>query len=117
MRFLTHWIVIAIAIWVCTLLLPGVKADSLWALALAALAVGLVNAVVRPLLVLLTLPVTCLTLGLFYLVVNGVTFALAAWLVPGFRVASFGWAIAGALVVSVVSTVLGWLVPDRRENS
>jgi putative membrane protein len=77
----------------------------------AAFVLGLINALVRPVLVLLTLPLTILTLGLFYLVVNGIAFALAAALVPGFTVASLGSAVAGALIVSVVSAVIGWFAP------
>ena len=106
-RFLIHWLVVAIALWVAAYIVPGVEVASWQALAIAAIVLGLVNAVVRPILTILTLPITILTLGLFYLVVNGLAFALAAWLVPGFHVASFGWAILGALVVSLVSWFLG----------
>ena len=76
----------------------------------AALVLGFVNAVVRPILVVLTLPLTVLTLGLFYLVVNGAAFGLAAALVPGFEVASLGSAVEGALVVAVVSWLISWLM-------
>ena len=107
MSFLAHLVVVAIALWVATYLIPGVVVANYTALAIGALVLGLVNALVRPVLVLLTLPITVLTLGLFYLVVNGVAFGLAAALVPGFSVASFGTAILGALVVSLVSWVLG----------
>ena len=106
-RFLMHWLVVAIALWVAAYIIPGVDVTSWQALAIAAIVLGLVNAIVRPILTVLTLPITILTLGLFYLVVNGLAFALAAWLVPGFHVASFGWAILGALVVSLVSWFLG----------
>ena len=77
---------------------------------MAALVLGIVNAIVRPVMVLLTLPVTILTLGLFYLVVNGVAFALAAFLVPAFTVDSFGWAVLGALVTGLVSWFVGSIV-------
>jgi putative membrane protein len=88
-------------------MLPGVTLSSLPALLVAALVLGFVNAVVKPVLVLLTLPITVLTLGLFYLVVNGLAFAFAAWLVPGFDVSSFGWAMLGALLVGLVSWFIG----------
>ena len=78
-------------------------------LALSALALGFVNALVRPVLTVLTLPITVLTLGLFLLVVNGIAFGLAAFLVPGFRVAGLGPAILGSLVVAGVSWIIGWL--------
>jgi putative membrane protein len=77
------------------------------------LVLGLVNAVVRPILVILTLPITILTLGVFYLIVNGMAFALAAALVPGFAVASLGAAVIGALVVSLVSWILGSALRPR----
>lgn len=81
--------------------------DSLAALVVAAFVLGFVNAVVKPLLVLLTLPITFVTIGLFYLVVNGLAFSLAAWLVPGFGVRSFVWAMLGALLVGTVSWFIG----------
>ena len=90
--------------------MPGVTVSSWSALAVAALVLGVVNAIVRPILVILTLPITVLTLGLFYLVVNGLAFALAAALVPGFQIAGWGAAILGALVTSVVSWFIGIFV-------
>ena len=106
-RFLIHWLVVAIALWAAAWILPGVGIASWPALLVAALVLGFVNAIVRPVLVLLTLPITVLTLGLFYLVVNGAAFALAALVVPGFEVGGCGWAILGALVVSVLSWFIG----------
>jgi putative membrane protein len=84
-------------------------------LVVAALVLGLVNAVVRPVLVLLTLPLTMLTLGLFYLVVNGIAFGMAAALVPGFSVASLGSAVMGALVVALISWLVAWLMRAAHE--
>jgi putative membrane protein len=92
--------------------LAGVVVTSTTALLLAALVLGLVNALVRPVLTLLTLPLTILTLGLFYLVVNGVAFALAAAITPGFHLDGFGSAIIGALLVSIVSWLVGLLIPS-----
>lgn len=105
--FLVHWLVLAVALWVAAYLVPGVGVSSWQALALGALILGFVNAIVRPILAILTLPITILTLGLFYLIVNAAAFALAAAVVPGFSIASFGSAILGALVVSVVSWFIG----------
>lgn len=107
LRFLIHWLTVAIALSAAAWLLPGVAVDSTEALLIAALVLGFVNGIVRPVLVILTLPITVLTLGLFYLVVNGVAFLLAAYLVPGFEVFSFGSAVLGALVVSLVSWFVG----------
>jgi len=110
-RFVTHWIVTTAALYVAAYLVPGVHVRSLPALAVAALVLGFVNAIVKPLLFLLTLPITILTLGLFYLVVNGLAFGIAAALVPGFDVDSIGWAVLGALVVSLVSWFVGGFAP------
>jgi len=113
--FLVHWVVTGLALAVAEWILPGVQITSIPALAIAALVLGFVNAVVRPVMTLLTLPITVLTLGLFYLVVNGLAFALAALVVPGFEVASFGSAVLGALVVSLVSWFVGALRPGEGE--
>jgi putative membrane protein len=107
MGFLIHWLVVAVSLWVATNLVPGVRVASTNTLLLAALVLGLINALIRPILFIITLPITILTLGLFYFVVNGLAFALAAALVPGFTVTSFMSAVLGALVVSVVSWILG----------
>jgi len=106
MRFLVHWLVIAVALWVTAYILPGVNVSSWTALGVAAVVLGFVNAIVRPILVILTLPVTVLTLGLFYFFVNGFTFFLASKVVPGFSVTSFWWAMLGALVVSLLSSFM-----------
>jgi putative membrane protein len=119
-RFILHWLVTAVALGAAARLVPGVHLDSGGVLLVAALVLGFVNAIVRPILVLLTLPLTILTLGLFYLVVNGMAFGIAAALVPGFRVASAGSAIEGAAVVTIVSWLAGWLMraahEDRRDS-
>ena len=99
--FLIHWLILAIALFVTTRLVGGVRVDSYATLAVAALIIGFVNALVKPVLVILSLP-----LGRFYLVVNGACLMLAAALVPGFTVSSWGAAIIGAFVLSVI----GWLV-------
>jgi putative membrane protein len=101
--FLVHWLVQAAALFLTTRIVPGVHVRSYAALAVAALVVGFVNALVRPVLVLLSLPLTILTLGLFYFVVNGACLMLAAALVPGFTVEGCGVAILGALVMSVIA--------------
>jgi putative membrane protein len=108
--FLIHTLVLAIAIWATAAVVPGVTVSSWSALAIAALVLGVVNAIVRPVLVILTFPITVLTLGLFYLVVNGLAFGLAAALVPGFQIAGWGSAILGALLTSVISWFIGIFV-------
>jgi putative membrane protein len=113
MGFLIHWLVTAVALAIGARVVPGIFVASTGTLIVAALVLGLVNAVVRPVLLILTLPITVLTLGLFYLVVNGLAFALAAWLVPGFTVATLGSAIGGALVVSLLSSVMSLILSPR----
>jgi putative membrane protein len=105
--FLVHTIVVALSVWVATQVVSGVSASGIVPLAIMAVVLGLVNAIVRPIMVLLTLPLTVITLGLFYFVVNGVAFALAAALVPGFYVAGLWPAILAGIVVSVVSWLIG----------
>ena len=108
--FLIHTVVLAVAIWLTAQIVPGITIASWMALAVAALVLGVVNAIVRPILLILTLPITVLTLGLFYLVINGAAFGLAAALVPGFQIASWTAAILGALLTSVISWFLGIFV-------
>jgi putative membrane protein len=108
-NFLLHWFVTGVALAVAAWILPGIHVTSPAALVVAALVLGFVNAVIRPVLVIITLPITLLTLGLFYFVVNGVAFGIAAALVPGFTVDSLLWAIVGALVVGLVSWFVGAL--------
>jgi putative membrane protein len=107
MRFLVHWLSVTLALAVTDWLIAGISFTSISALVFGALVLGLVNAIIRPLLHILSLPITILTLGLFIFVVNGIAFALAAFLTPGFVVHGFLNAILGAIVVSVVSWLLG----------
>ncbi len=98
-------LIIALGIWVADLLVPGIRVQSGGSLVFAAIALGLLNAVVRPLIVLLTLPVTLLSLGLFLLIINAGMLQLADWFVSGFEVGGFFSAVFGAIVVSLVSWV------------
>jgi putative membrane protein len=101
----------AIAILLIAYLLPPVmKADGSMAAIAAAFVLGLVNAIVRPILVLLTLPVTVVTLGVFLLVINGFLLGLVSAIVPGFHVGGFWGAVAGSVLISVISWVLTRLV-------
>jgi putative membrane protein len=93
----------ALGIWLAAYIVPGVSATSTTTLIWAAIALGLINAFVRPVLVLLTLPFTILTLGLFLLVLNAGMLNLAGWFVDGFQVVGFWSAVFGAIVVSLVS--------------
>ena len=95
----------SLGLWLASALVNGLSFDSAGTLILAAVLLGIVNGLVRPLVVLLTLPFTIITLGLFLLVVNGIMLALVAALLPGFGIASFWDAFWGAIIVSLVSWV------------
>ena len=114
MRFLVHWIVLAVALGLTAWLLPGVQVDTFGALLVAALVLGFLNAVLKPVLVLLTLPITVLTLGVFYLILNAILFALGATLVPGFHVSGFGSAFFGAIFMGLISLILSPVKQERR---
>ena len=116
MRFLLRVLLNAVALLVAAWLVPGIQITGPAATILAGLLLGVVNALVRPVLLLLTLPFTLLTLGLFIFVVNAICFALSAALVPGFRVSGFMAALLGSIVVSIVSWVLSALVADTNER-
>jgi putative membrane protein len=111
--FVIRWLATALGIGVAAQLLPGIQVDGLWPTIVAALLLGLVNVTLRPILLLLTLPLTVLTLGLFALVINGALLALVASVVKGVHVAGFGSAIVGAVIISLVATLLTWLLPPR----
>ncbi len=106
LRFLGTWLVTAVSLLVTAWLVPGITLASVSAAAIGAVVLGLVNALVRPLLLLLTLPLTILTLGLFLLVVNAVSFSLVAEFTPGFTVSTFWDALFGSLILSFVSGLL-----------
>ncbi len=113
MGFLARILINALAIFFAAAVVPGVEISGPLAALGAGLVFGLVNAVVRPVLVILTLPLTLLTLGLFLLVLNGFCFWLTSALVKGFEVHGFWPALFGALLVSVVSWVLTAFLSDR----
>ena len=115
-RFVAHWLTVTLAVGVASWILPGIRVDSIPALLVAGLVVGFINAIVRPILVILTLPITIVTLGLFYLVINGLSLALAAGLTPGFSIDSFLWAVIGAFLVGVVSWFVGGFLKAKAHH-
>ena len=106
MRIFIKILLNTLAVIVAAYILPGVAVYGLLTAIVVAILLAAVNAVVRPILILLTLPATILTLGLFIFVINALMVMLVAWLVPGFAVLNFWWALLFSLVVSVVSFVL-----------
>jgi putative membrane protein len=111
--FLIRAAVVALGLWLATAWVPGVYIDAPSTLLLAGLLLGVVNSVVRPIAIILTLPMTILTLGLFLLVINAGMVALVAWILPGMHVAGFGAAFWTAVVVSLVSMVGSWFIGPR----
>ena len=109
-RLLIVWLINALALMAVAYLMPSVEVSSFGAALVAALVLGLVNAFVRPILVLLTLPVTILTLGLFIFVLNGLLFWMVGSWLQGFEVAGFWPAVFGAIVFSIISWALSALV-------
>ncbi|MCQ4161939.1 phage holin family protein [Roseomonas sp. GC11] len=105
MGFLARTAITAFAFWCAAMLVGGVSFSGPFTLVVAAIVFGVVNALIRPVLILLSLPLNIITLGLFTLVVNAAVFGLTALLMPGMRVASFGAALLGALVVALVSWI------------
>ena len=105
-----RWLVNAAALYLTALLLPGIALRGVGSTLLAAAILGIVNAVIRPLLLLFTLPLNILTLGLFTFVVNALMLLLTSAVVPGFSVRGFGAALVGAVVLSVISFVLTHLI-------
>lgn len=109
--------VVGLGLWIAGEIVPGVTIEGLPTLVMAAAVLGFLNAIVKPILVLLSLPFILVTLGLFLFVLNAATFALAAWLFEGFRVAGFGSALLGSIVVSVASWAVAVLVRDDRRRT
>ncbi|MBC7625634.1 MAG: phage holin family protein [Aeromicrobium sp.] len=112
MKILVRWCINALALLAVAYLYSGVNVEGIFAAFVAALVLGLVNAVIRPILILLTLPVTLLTMGLFIFVINALLFWLVAEVVKGFTVTGFMAAFIGSLMYSVITLLVNWLVSD-----
>ena len=116
-RFLGHFAVTAAAMMLLARQLPGFAVRDWQAALLAALVLGFVNAVVKPVLFLLTLPITFLTLGLFLLVLNAGMLALTAYLVPGFRVTDLGSLALASILLALVGVIYKWVTGDDKRDS
>lgn len=113
MRLLLIWLVNALSLLAVGYLLPSVSVASFYVAVITAFVLAVVNTVIRPVLVLITLPINILTLGLFTLVINGLLFWFVASFVEGFQVAGFWSAFGGALLYSLISTFASWLLVPR----
>ena len=112
-NFLLTWLLAAVSLVITAYLVPGFVIQSFIAALIAAVILGLVNAIIKPLLVVLTLPITIVTLGLFLFIVNAITIWIAGAITPGFDVNGFIPALIGSIVLTIVSSVLNYLVGDR----
>jgi putative membrane protein len=106
MHFLLNWLIYTLAIIITAYILPGVEVEGIFAALVAALVLGLINAALKPIIFIITLPINILTLGLFTLVINALLVMLADLIVPGFSVSSFLWALLFSVILSIVNLVL-----------
>ena len=106
-------VIVAIGLWVASKIVPGVSITDGWSLLWAALLLGIVNAFVRPVVIIMTLPLTILTLGLFLLVINAAMLSLVAWMLDGMTVAGFWSALFGSVVVSITGWIASAFIGDH----
>jgi putative membrane protein len=116
MRFLMRVVLNTIGVLLAARIIPGIDVSSAATALVAGIALGVVNAVIRPVLIVLTLPFTLLTLGLFIFIVNAFCLGLVAWIVPGFRVHGFGSALLGSVFITLVSWALSALLVDKQRD-
>jgi len=112
-RLILNWLLSALAVWIVSRVVPDIYVNGPMSALIAALAIGLINATIGFVLKILTFPLTILTLGIFWFVINALMLELASALVPGFEVRGFFAAFVGAIVLSIVSSLLHWLLMPR----
>lgn len=111
--FILRLLIVALGLWLASELVPGIEVSGVGTLLGAALLLGIVNAVVRPVFILLTLPLTVVTLGLFLLVINAAMLGLVAWVFDGFTIAGFWAALFGSIVVSITGWLASYFIGPR----
>lgn len=104
---LLRWVILTLAVWAAVEIVPGISYDRWQTIFLTALVLGVLNALVKPLLTVISIPFILLSLGLFLVVINAAVLKMTAWLVPGFSVADWGAAFLGSIVISIVSMLCG----------
>ena len=109
-EFLIHWAITALALWVASAIFRGISFSNKQSLFIAALLLGFANAIVRPVLIILTLPITLLTFGLFLLVINALVIMLVAAIVPGFRISGFWTAFFASIFIAIFSFFIGLFI-------
>jgi putative membrane protein len=117
LRLLLHWILSALALLVVARVVPGFHLSGIGAALWAALVIGLINATLGLLLKVVTFPLTVLTLGIFWFVINALMLELASWFAPGFHIRGFGAAFVGAIALSLMNLFVRWLLPKRERRS
>lgn len=116
MNIIIQWILSAVAVIITAYILPGVDVKGFVSALVVALIIGLLNAFIRPVLLILTLPINILTLGLFTFVINAIIIMLASYFSPGFEVDGFLWALLFSIVLSLVGAVLDRVITTHRVN-
>jgi putative membrane protein len=116
MRLLLNWVLSALAVWIVAQVVPGVRVSGAIAALIAAVVIGFINATLGALLKIITFPLTLVTLGLFWFVINALMLELASALVPGFQIRGFGAAFIGAIVLSVVNLLLKAIVMPEKNG-
>lgn len=115
MRMLVHWLLNAVALLIVTYVVPGFHVSGIVAALVAALVIGLLNATLGLFLKVITFPLTVVTLGIFWFVVNAIVLKLASMFVPGFTIIGFLPAFLGAIVLAIINLVVRWIMPRREE--
>jgi putative membrane protein len=113
MRILLNWLVSAVALWVVAQIVPGFEVRGLGSALIAVVVIGLVNATMGIILKIITFPLTIVTLGIFWWIINALMLLVASSFVPGFAIHGFGSAFVGAIVLAVVNMLFQWMLPRR----
>lgn len=115
-NFIVKWLINTIAVAVVVKILPGIATDSFGSLILASLLLGVIGPILRAILILFTLPLFILSFGLIYFVINGFILYLIFEIVPGLEVETFWWALLASLIISILVSLINWLIKDDRKN-
>jgi len=112
-NFLLHWAIMSLSLWVASYLFSGIKFSGMPSLLVSALVLGFANAVIRPILFFLTLPITLVTLGFFVLVINALMIMLVAKLVKGFQLSGFWTAFFASIFIAIFTLIIEWMLPSQ----
>ncbi len=108
-KILIKWVALALILMFVAWVIPGIEVENFWVAMVASVVIALINAIIKPVLMFLTLPINVLTLGIFTLVINALLFMFSAYLVPGIEISGFLSAFLGALLLSILSVGIAWL--------